>query len=112
MDLRNSYFHEILKIIRTLDKDVRESIYLDLLKLDVWYLPEPEEMKYFVDRLFDISYVEWKFILKEFRNPLHCSIRNSKIAEILENIRKFDLKTKPFQIHHFNDYHIAGMDRY
>lgn len=101
MDYRSKYFQELIKITSILDHTIANEIYYDLSKLEVWYLPELDELKYYLDALMHIEINEWKIILQEFKRHFHCPIRNELLVDLIKGTRKFNHKIKPFKFYEY-----------
>lgn len=95
---RDEYFHKLKSLTQHLDQEVKDKIYYDLIKLEEWFWPNLDELKIYLDKLTYFTIHEWKFILLEFKNIYHISIRNEFIIKLLEITRKYRIHIKLFQI--------------
>lgn len=102
---RDEYFHKLKSLTQHLDQEVKDKIYYDLIKLEEWFWPNLDELKIYLDKLTYFTIHEWKFILLEFKNIYHISIRNEFIIKLLKMTRKYRIYIKLFQIvGHVMDY--------
>lgn len=99
MDYKYRYLNNLRKLIKSLDRDIQNEIYYDLIKIEDWLLPDLDELEMYFEKLdYDIDRMTWKFILKELSFPHHCYARNSRVIQMLNFIKNNNLKIKPFVI--------------
>ena len=111
MDSWSKYFHDLNKLIRYLDSDVRIEIMNDLLKLEFWLLPDLSEIEMYLEKLGSLSMREWKFMLKEFKSDFHTLPRNENLIKIIEIMRIHNIKAKPVVLFYYLDINMVDDEK-